>query len=82
MVLVSMAWACVLLRTLPQTAPPVPGLFSAQTHSHTHALSLHTQVVTKSHEDDKQWVWESNVGSHQYTIKEDTSDDKMVRGTR
>eukprot|EP00775_Hariotina_reticulata_P005864 gene5864-6105_t len=39
-------------------------------------------VYTKSYEEDQQWVWESNVGSHQYTIKEDDSADKMVRGTR
>nr|QBB20010.1 heat shock protein hsp90-C2 [Ettlia sp. YC001] len=39
-------------------------------------------VYTKSHEEDQQWVWESSVGSHQYTIKEDDSGDKMVRGTR
>lgn len=39
-------------------------------------------VYTKSHEEAQQWVWESNVGSHQYTIKEDDSGDNMVRGTR
>lgn len=39
-------------------------------------------VYTKSHEEDQQWVWESSVGSHQYTIKEDDSGDKMARGTR
>lgn len=39
-------------------------------------------VYTKSHEEDQQWVWESNVGSHQYTIKEDDSGDNLVRGTR
>jgi heat shock protein beta len=39
-------------------------------------------VYTKSHEEDQQWVWESNVGSHQYTIKEDDSGESLVRGTR
>lgn len=39
-------------------------------------------VVTKSHEEDKQWVWRSSVGSHEFTIKEDESADKLVRGTR
>jgi HSP90 family molecular chaperone len=39
-------------------------------------------VYTKSHEEDQQWVWASNVGSHQYTIKEDDSGDNLVRGTR
>lgn len=38
-------------------------------------------VSTKSHEDDKQWMWEAAAGSHQYTIKEDTGA-PMVRGTR
>jgi len=39
-------------------------------------------VYTKSYEEEQQWVWESSVGSHQYTIKEDDTADKMVRGTR
>lgn len=39
-------------------------------------------VYTKSHEEDQQWVWQSSVGSHQYTIAEDDSGDKLVRGTR
>jgi hypothetical protein len=28
-------------------------------------------VVTKSHEDAQQWVWQSSVGSHSYTVKPD-----------
>ncbi|KAF8068330.1 HSP90-5 [Scenedesmus sp. PABB004] len=39
-------------------------------------------VVTKSHEEDAQWVWQSSVGSHQYTIKEDDGPDRLARGTR
>lgn len=40
-------------------------------------------VYTKSHEEDTQWVWSSNVGSHQYSIREDDDPaNKMVRGTR
>lgn len=39
-------------------------------------------VYTKSHEEAQQWVWQSSVGSHQYTIKEDDSGAPMARGTR
>lgn len=38
-------------------------------------------VQTKSHEDDKQWVWEATAGSHQYKVKEDTSA-PITRGTK
>ena len=40
------------------------------------------ELVTKGWEEDAQWAWASNVGSHSYTVKEDTSGDKLVRGTR
>eukprot|EP00195_Chlamydomonas_chlamydogama_P008026 CAMPEP_0202897914 /NCGR_PEP_ID=MMETSP1392-20130828/6552_1 /ASSEMBLY_ACC=CAM_ASM_000868 /TAXON_ID=225041 /ORGANISM="Chlamydomonas chlamydogama, Strain SAG 11-48b" /LENGTH=777 /DNA_ID=CAMNT_0049583681 /DNA_START=134 /DNA_END=2467 /DNA_ORIENTATION=- len=39
------------------------------------------RVQTKSHEDDKQWLWEAAAGSHQYTVREDT-DAPLGRGTR
>jgi heat shock protein beta len=39
-------------------------------------------VVTKSWEDDQQWVWESSVGSHQFTIRADESGESLGRGTR
>ena len=39
------------------------------------------KVQTKSHEDEKQWVWEAAAGSHQFTIKEDT-EPSLIRGTR
>jgi len=28
-------------------------------------------LVTKSHEEGQAWIWQSNVGSHQYTVKPD-----------
>jgi HSP90 family molecular chaperone len=37
-------------------------------------------VITKSPDDDKQWRWESSVGSHQFTIAEDQTTD-LGRGT-
>ena len=40
------------------------------------------ELVTKSWEEDKQWVWASNVGSHSYTVKEDESGESLKRGTR
>ncbi len=39
------------------------------------------QVITKSHEEEKQWLWSSTVGSHQYTIREDDGP-SLVRGTK
>jgi len=39
------------------------------------------RVQTKSHEDEKQWVWEATAGSHEFTIREDT-EPSLIRGTR
>ena len=39
------------------------------------------RVQTKTHDDDKQWVWEATAGSHEFTIKEDT-EPSLIRGTR
>eukprot|EP01024_Parvocaulis_polyphysoides_P044832 TRINITY_DN41537_c0_g1_i2.p2 TRINITY_DN41537_c0_g1~~TRINITY_DN41537_c0_g1_i2.p2 ORF type:complete len:302 (-),score=39.95 TRINITY_DN41537_c0_g1_i2:29-934(-) len=39
------------------------------------------RVQTKSNQDDKQWVFESEVGSKQYTIKEDP-EESIKRGTK
>jgi len=39
------------------------------------------KVQTKHPEDDKQWVWESKVGSHEFSIYED-NEPSLVRGTR
>ncbi len=39
------------------------------------------RVQTKSWEDATQYVWESNVGSHEYTVAEDSGED-LKRGTR
>lgn len=38
-------------------------------------------VQTKSNNDSQQWCWESNAGSHSYTIKADEGND-IRRGTR
>eukprot|EP00955_Chlamydomonas_euryale_P101078 365323-Chlamydomonas_euryale.AAC.5 len=38
-------------------------------------------VVTKSAEEDKQWIWSAAAGSHKFTIKEDEST-SLIRGTR
>lgn len=38
------------------------------------------RVQTK-HNDDEQWMWESNAGSHQFTVAKDASAD-LQRGTR
>ena len=41
------------------------------------------RVQTKSNEDDKQWVWESSIGSVSYTVGEDTDEgEKFERGTK
>jgi len=39
------------------------------------------QVVTKSADEEQQWVWESSVGSHSYTVKADDGQ-SLVRGTK
>jgi len=39
-------------------------------------------VVTKSWEEEQQWVWESTVGSHQFTVQADESGESLARGTR
>eukprot|EP01025_Chloroclados_australasicus_P040669 TRINITY_DN4258_c0_g1_i1.p1 TRINITY_DN4258_c0_g1~~TRINITY_DN4258_c0_g1_i1.p1 ORF type:complete len:792 (-),score=142.56 TRINITY_DN4258_c0_g1_i1:1150-3525(-) len=39
------------------------------------------RVQTKSNADDKQWIFESEVGSKTFTIKEDTEED-IKRGTK
>eukprot|EP00193_Tetraselmis_chui_P017455 CAMPEP_0177787150 /NCGR_PEP_ID=MMETSP0491_2-20121128/21318_1 /TAXON_ID=63592 /ORGANISM="Tetraselmis chuii, Strain PLY429" /LENGTH=785 /DNA_ID=CAMNT_0019308439 /DNA_START=138 /DNA_END=2495 /DNA_ORIENTATION=+ len=39
-------------------------------------------VQTKSVEDETQWVWESTVGSTNFSVKPDTSGEPLGRGTR
>jgi heat shock protein beta len=39
------------------------------------------KVQTKSNEDESQWCWESEAGSHRYSVKEEGSGD-LSRGTR
>eukprot|EP00210_Caulerpa_lentillifera_P009112 g8690.t1 len=43
-------------------------------------VSDRVQVASKSNDSDAVWVWESEAGSHQYSIKEGTND--IARGTR
>ena len=40
------------------------------------------RVSTKSFEEETQWVWESSMGSHTYTIAPDEGGAPMTRGTR
>jgi heat shock protein beta len=40
------------------------------------------QVRTKSNDSDKQWLWESADGTHQYKLREDIDGEKLARGTR
>lgn len=40
------------------------------------------RMQTVSHEEGKQWLWESKVGSHEFTVREDDSPDRLVRGSR
>lgn len=44
-------------------------------------VSDKVKVQTKNPDDEKQWVWESTAGSHEFTISEDTSP-SLGRGTR
>ncbi|KIY93067.1 heat shock protein 90kDa beta [Monoraphidium neglectum] len=41
-------------------------------------------VLTKSNDDATTWIWSSNVGSHQFTVKPDdgSAGGPLVRGTR
>ena len=45
-------------------------------------VSDRVRVQTKNHGDADAWVWESSVGSSQYTIEKDESDDAPSRGTK
>lgn len=38
-------------------------------------------VVSSKHNDDEQWVWESEAGAT-FSVSKDTSGDKLTRGTR
>ena len=40
------------------------------------------RVQTKSKDDDKQWVWESAIGSVSYTVSEDSASETFERGTK
>lgn len=39
-------------------------------------------VQTKNHEDEDAWMWESTVGSSEYTVQKDDSSEALERGTR
>jgi hypothetical protein len=39
------------------------------------------KVQTKSNDDENQWCWESEAGSHKYSVKDEGSGD-IARGTR
>ena len=45
-------------------------------------VSDKVRVQTKNTNDSDSWVWESSVGSSQYTIEKDTSEEAPVRGTK
>ncbi|KAG1673024.1 hypothetical protein FOA52_005954 [Chlamydomonas sp. UWO 241] len=45
-------------------------------------VSDRVTVITRSADEDKQWIWSAAAGSHEFSVKEDTSGESLVRGTR
>lgn len=66
----------------PHPPPPHAPQFGVGFYS-AFLVSDRVKVQSRSPEDDKQWVWEAEAGSHKYTIREDDpSEQDLKRGTR
>lgn len=62
-------------------AAPLIGQFGVGFYS-SFLVASKVRVQTKSPYGEKQWVWESEGGTSEFTIREDDSEDKLKRGTR